>query len=113
MFHIAFTPDYSPSNALSAQHETLIGAIAELLKSLDVVFGPEEWYVQHVLLACHDAVKNMMEDKTAKASWTDMGMEDASEGFDADLQTVMVVVDQMASQDWFFVQLAKDLATAK
>ena len=85
MFHIAFTPDYSPSNALSAQHETLIGAIAELIKSLDIVFGPEEWYVEHVLLACHDAIKNMMEDKTAKASWTDMGCED--DAFSIDIFT--------------------------
>lgn len=208
MFHIALTPDYSPSNALSAKHETLIGAIAELIKNLDILYGPEEWYVEHVLLACHDAVKNMMEDKPAKGSWTDMGMEDdafsidifthdeakyvrhdghkwlaphgavgfvadplheqwlydqaeigdwenvllpkpidinpistaqlkdiianadhlqlmvvrrqyaeirdalTSEGYDVDLQIVMVVVDQMASSDPFFVQLAKDLAPA-
>lgn len=85
MFHVGFTPDYSPSNALSAKSETLIGAIAELLKSLDIVFGPEEWYVQHVLLACYEAVKNMAEDKTAKASWTDMGCED--DAFSIDIFT--------------------------
>lgn len=213
MFHIALTPEHSPSNALSAQHETLMGAIADLLNSINLAYGPEEWYVSLVLVTISEAIENMQNNKTAKSSWTDMGCEDdafsidiftheeakyvrhdghlwlaphgavgfvadplheqwlydqaeigdwdnvlipqavyaagpkspistnqmkdiianadhmqlmvvrrqyadihtalVDDGFEVDLQTVMVVVDQMASQDWFFVQLAKDLATAK
>lgn len=76
MFHIALTPDYSPSNALSAHNETLMGAIAKLLADIDLAYGPEEWYVQLVLVTVQEAVKNLEENKTAKASWTDMGCED-------------------------------------
>lgn len=76
MFHIAFTPNASPANAMSAKAETLMGAIADLLKSLGSAFGSEEWFVVNVLEALKEAIDNMEDCQPAKGTWTDMGCED-------------------------------------
>lgn len=82
MFHIALTPSYYPVNALSARGKTLLEAIAELYKSLDVLELNEDC-VAHVLEATKEAVDNLNNDETAKGTWTDMGAED--DGFSIDI----------------------------
>ncbi len=76
MYHVAFTPNTAPANALSAKHPTLLGALAELFRSLDSTFEMGDWIMPHVLDAAKEAVDNLENDKPAKGVWTDMGCED-------------------------------------
>jgi len=75
MYVVAFTPNVAPANALSAKHKTLIGAIGELLKTLDVL-ECDEWFVAAVLEAAKEAVDNLENCQDAKGAWSDMGCED-------------------------------------
>lgn len=74
MFHIALTPNENPANALSAQHETLMGAFAKLLHSLDLALGSD--VLGRVLEATKEAIDNMEDEQPSKGTWTDMGCED-------------------------------------
>lgn len=77
MFHIAFTPMTSPADALSAKAPTLLGAIGELLKSLDCLNDEMcNWYIANILEATKDAVAKMEDCEPAKGTWSDMGCED-------------------------------------
>lgn len=76
MFHIALTPNENPANALSATSETLMGAIADLLNSISLVSGSEEWFVSRVLEATKEAVDNLENDEPAKGVWSDFSSPD-------------------------------------
>lgn len=77
MFYVAFTPNDVPANALSAKAPTLMGAIAELFKSLDALEF-DEWFVAAILEAAKEAVDNMENCAPAKGAWFEMGApEDA------------------------------------
>lgn len=76
MYHVAFTPNVAPANALSVKHPTLLGALAELFQSLDSAFEMGDWIMPHVLEAAKEAVDNLENDEPAKGVWTDMGCED-------------------------------------
>ena len=76
MFHIALTPNENPANALSATSETLMGAIADLLNSISLVSGSEEWFVSRVLEATKEAVDNLENDQPAKGAWSDFSSPD-------------------------------------
>lgn len=77
MFHIGFTPSTYPANAMSAKHETLMGAIAQLFADLGLAYGPEEWFVARILEATKEAVDNLEDgSKPACGLWSDMGCED-------------------------------------
>lgn len=77
MFHIAFTPNDVPAHALSAKAPTLMGALAELFKSLDAL-QCDEWFVTCILEATKEAVDNLDLGQPAKGAWFEMGApEDA------------------------------------
>ena len=54
-----------------------------------------------------------MQLMVVRRQYADIHTALVEDGFEIDLQTVMVVVDQLASSDPFFVRLAKDLAGTK
>lgn len=77
MFFIAFTPNDVPAHALSAKAPTLMGALAELFKSLDAL-QLDEWFVANVLEAASDAVDALDSEHPASGSWYEMSCpEDA------------------------------------
>jgi hypothetical protein len=75
MFHIALTPNNYPANALSAKGKTLIAALGELFKTLEVLELNEDC-VSHVLEATKEAVDNLLDDEPAKGTWYEMGSDD-------------------------------------
>lgn len=77
MYHVAITPNTTPTNALSAQSRTLIGALGKLFAALDTL-ELDEYCVSAILEALEEAVDNLENDKPAKGTWTDMGCEDDS-----------------------------------
>lgn len=76
MYHVALTPNEYPANALSVKSPTLLGALSDLLNTLDQVNESGDWIVPHVLEAAKEAVDNLNNDEPAKGTWTDMGSED-------------------------------------
>lgn len=84
MFHIALTPATSPTNAISAKAPTTLGAIANLLNSLDKANADVDvdWIVPRVLEATKEAIDNLENYQPAKGIWTDMGCEDDSFSID-------------------------------
>ena len=75
MFHVALTPDNYPTNAPSAKAPSLIAALGDLFKALDVLELNEDC-VSHVLEAAKEAVDNLNNGDDAKGTWTDMGADD-------------------------------------
>ena len=84
MYRIAFTPEYSPSNALSAQADTLTEAISLLLKEM-VTLECEHWFLSYVLITTQEAVQALDDGKVAKSSWCEAGCED--DAFSIDICT--------------------------
>ena len=76
MYHVAFTPDATPANALSAKAPTLLGAFAELLKSLTALDITDDSFVAIVFETAKQAIDNLENCQPAKGSWADMGCED-------------------------------------
>jgi len=76
MYHVALTPNEYPANALSVKSPTLLGALSDLLNTLDQANESGDWIVPHVLEAAKEAIDNLENNEPAKGTWTDMGSED-------------------------------------
>lgn len=78
MYHVAFTPEYSPSNALSAKADTLTEALSMLLKDFSALDpdGWEHWFLAIVLQSMMEATQNLADGKEGSASWFEMGCDD-------------------------------------
>ena len=85
MYHVAFTPNTTPANALSAKAPTLLGAFAELLKSLTALDITEDSFVAIVFETAKQAIDNLENCQPAKGAWSDMGCED--DAFSIDIFT--------------------------